>query len=340
MVEQRAEGFLRRVLDRVPGYSGYRDKENRRDADRAVRDRLARELRQRAERVTGRARALADERRIEGIGAVNAVSDALGHLADRVESASYGYGGLFGNRDVDADAIDQLRLFDESLFAGLEQVDTALTALEQSDDAGLIQTTAEAQNAIEAMGSRFDERTRVIESGSPATGAALEPVLTVLQTPEERAAASAPSPAFDLHDRDALAVLGTNYVVDARIDVESATRPFRLFRVDVAPDRWLFAERRAGVRSALLSLSTDQYVPSPAPRIGDEPFAIEASGTGSGDAVGAGGQSGRRPVAFTLLRGQDDDNRMAVVLQWGSESQVFVGSAVHPDDIEVFGKPI
>ena len=53
-----------RFLDKIPGYSGYRDKENRRDADRAVRDRLTADLLARAERVERVAGQLADQRRI------------------------------------------------------------------------------------------------------------------------------------------------------------------------------------------------------------------------------------------------------------------------------------
>src|SRR5829696_7885363 len=132
MTEARAEQTLNRVLNKVPGYSGYRDKENRRDADRLVRDRLVAELAQRAERVERVAQRAADERRIRDVGPLNDVAGAIRHLANRINTATYGYGGLFGNKDVDAAVLDQIRLFDEALFGGLEAIDSALPGLQGS----------------------------------------------------------------------------------------------------------------------------------------------------------------------------------------------------------------
>lgn len=339
MGESRAERTATRILNAIPGYSGYKDKESRRDADRAVRDRLVAELNQRAERVERVAQRLADQRRIREVGPVNELAGAIRFLANRINTATYGYGGLFGNRDVDAAVLDQLRLFDESLFAGVEQIDAAVSSLEVAGDDNLASTADDGQRAIDAVSARLELRNRIVESATPATPEQMSNVLAVLQTPEERRAAQAPPPAYELHDRDALAVLGDNYVVDARIDIESAGGIFRLFRIDIAPDKWLLVSKQRGQSYALLSPSKDLYAPAPQPMIGSEPFAVESSGTGSGEVVGAGGQTGRRPVAYTLLRGASDSTKRAVVLQWGAEQQVYAGNDVHPDDVEIFGKP-
>lgn len=329
-----------RFLDKIPGYSGYRDKENRRDADRAVRDRLTAELTTRAERVERVAAQLADQRRLHDVSAVNQIATAIRHFADRVNTASYGYGGLFGQRDVNAAVLDQIRLFDESVFASLKQLDSTITALEAATGAtgDLSAASKQAQDVLNTLGEHWDLRASVAETGSPATEAQMSTVLAVLQTPQEIEAAKSPAPTYELHDRDALAVQGDNYVVDARIDIETASAIFRIFRVDVAPDKWLLAPKKRGEMLALLTMTSDPYATLPKPTIGGEEFAVESSGTGSGDVVGAGGQTERRPLAYTLLRGVADSSTRAVVLQWGSEQQVLVGKDVHPDDVEIFGK--
>lgn len=337
MTERLSQRTGHRWLDRIPGYSGYRDKENRRDADRAVRDRLVAELTTRAERVERVAAGLADQRRIAEVGQVNRAAEAVRLFTDRVNTASYGYGGLFGQRDVDAAAIDQLRLFDESVFASLEQLDQKVAAVEGTDN--LATATAELLGVMTTLSDHWDLRSRVVETGTAATDAQMSSVLGVLQTPEEKALAQSPAPTYDLHDRDALSVLGDNYVVDARIDVEAASGVFRIFRIDVAPETWLLAPKTRGQPLALLKMTKEPYATVPKPTIGGEEFAIESAGTGSGDVTGAGGQTERRALAYTLLRGVTDAARRAVVLQWGTEQQVLVGSDVHPDDVEVFGKP-
>jgi hypothetical protein len=339
MTEARAERAVTRVLNAIPGYSGYRDKESRRDADRRVRDRLFAELNLRAERVERIAAKLADARKIREVGPVNALAGDIRHLANRINTATYGYGGLFGDRDVNAAVLDQLRLFDESLFAGIEQIDAAISKLESAGDAETAAATEEGKAAVGAVTSRLELRNQVLESATAATPEQMSNVLAVLQSPEERRAAELPPPAYNLHDRDALAVMGDNYVVDAKIDIESANGSFRLFRVDVAPDTWLLVSQKQGGAFALVSPSKEAYQPAPQSKIGADSFDLEASGTGSGEVIGASGETGRRPVAYTLLRGATDPKQRAVVLQWGGEQHVYVGSEVHPQDVEIFGKP-
>jgi hypothetical protein len=341
MTETWAERTANRVLNAIPGYAGYKDKESRRDADRVVRDRLASELASRADRVERVATQLAEQRRIGDVGPVNRFAAAIRLLRDRINTASYGYGGLFGNRDVDASVLDQIKLFDESLFAGLEAIDSATTQLEQAVSSGgdLSAAGAAGESAVAQASTRFDQRKQIIESAIPASPEQMSGVLAVLETPEQRREAASPPPAFELHDRDALAVQGDNFVVDARVDVEATSGSFRVFRLDVAPEKWLFVPKTRGGSFALLTPATGSYSPGPPPSIDGEAYAIETTGHGNGELIGAGGQSGRRPVAYTLLRGEGESSNRALVLQWGAEQQLLTGTAVHPDDVEIFGKP-
>lgn len=341
MSETWAERTATRVLNSIPGYAGYRDKESRRDADRAVRDRLAAELANRADRIERTAAHLSDARRLSEVGPVNAFAGAARHQRDRIVTASYGYGGLFSDRNIDARVLDQIRLFDESLFAGLEQIDTAIARLEQAlSSGGDLQTAAvSGQRVIDDLGARFDQRNAVIDTATRASADQMENVLAVLRSPEEQEAASASPAAFELQDRDTLSVLGDNFVVDARIDVEAAEESFRVFRVDVAPERWLFVPKQPGTSFALLTTSAEPNDAGPSPAIGDGSYAVESSGQGTGDMAGAGGQSGRQPVSYTLLRGSLEPAKRAVVLRWGAEQLLLTGNDVNPNDVELFGKP-
>src|SRR5690242_17795030 len=101
-----ATGRISGLLASVPGYRGYRTKEERRDADRRVRERVAAAFAAQADRVERVARALADQRRLKDVGPVNEFAQAIRHLVDRISTATYGYGGLFGDRNVDETALD------------------------------------------------------------------------------------------------------------------------------------------------------------------------------------------------------------------------------------------
>jgi len=320
------------MLGSIPGYAGYRDKERRRDADKAVRDRLVAELRTRADRVGQIASALADARRITEVGPINDLQTRIRMLSDRVNTASYGYGGLFGTRDVDGAVIDQLRLFDEALFAGLTKLDDGIAAVEtaMSSKADASTPLSTATSVVQSMSSQFDTRASILNSGSVVAGSEVARVLDVLKTPAELEAANKPPAAFELHDRDALAILGDDYVVDARIDVNAGTNSFRLFRLSTAPEKWLFVPKGIGKALALVS---------PASGFATDVSVIEASGSGTSDAVGASGQSGQSAVAYTLLADAADGSKRAILLKWSTEQLLLQGSRVDPNDIEIFGKP-
>src|SRR6476620_1949775 len=110
--QKRATGWL----NSIPGYSGYKDKERRRDADKQVREKVAAALTTQADRVDQVARELATSRQLTAIGPVDALAKQLRHVIDRIATATYGYGGLFSDRPIDERALDQIRQFDESLF--------------------------------------------------------------------------------------------------------------------------------------------------------------------------------------------------------------------------------
>ncbi len=63
-----------KYLDKIPGYRGYRRKEDRRDADRVVREQIATELDNRATRVDRIASGLASRRELSGLGPLNSLA--------------------------------------------------------------------------------------------------------------------------------------------------------------------------------------------------------------------------------------------------------------------------
>ena len=67
------------LLGSIPGYRGYRDKEERRDADRRVRERVAAAYAAQADRVERVARDLANQRRLKDVGPVNEFAQAIRH---------------------------------------------------------------------------------------------------------------------------------------------------------------------------------------------------------------------------------------------------------------------
>lgn len=326
--EEALEQKIHEALDRVPGYRGYRLKEERRDADRRVRAAVADAYAVELARVERVGRDLANARRLGDISAVERTSQAIRHYIDRVRSATPGYGGLFGDRDVDGAALDQLRLFDEGLLVGADELQPSLDRLEAALAAGqpLGAAANEAMGIVESQLLRLDKRNEVIDSGRALSRggvlAALQPLAAVI-----------PPDVYSARPGDAISILGDDYLVDAMIDVDGRPLSFRVFRIAREPEEWLLVGREPG--SPMVRMNPDDAPPSGKAIAGTRLRQILA-GTGDGEVLAERGGSGLRAVRYALLQDADDPEGYGLVLDWEGERQAFTGRRAEPLDIEVF----
>lgn len=322
--EERA----RKLLDQIPGYRGYRLKEERRDADRRVRGAVADAYAVELARVESIARDLANARRLGEISAVERASQAIRHFIDRVRTETPGYGGLFGDRDVDGVALDQLRLFDEGLLLGAEELRPAVDALEAAAAAG--EPLAPSSDAIAGIMTqqtlRLNQRRDVIESGRAASQADVLAALRPLSEVKSPAAYAATQ-------GDAISILGDDHLIDAAIVVDGQPQAFKLFRIARDPEEWLLVGRDP-------AMPMIHFRPAePGERgltIAGQAMRQSAAGTGDGEVIGERGPGGLRAVRYALLEGADDSAQLGLVLDWDGSRQAFIGNRIEPLDVEVF----
>ncbi|HEV2127722.1 MAG TPA: hypothetical protein VGR22_03795 [Thermomicrobiales bacterium] len=318
---------LDHVLGRIPGYRGYRDKEDRRGADRAIRDQLAGGLDEAAARVERVARDLADRRRLRDVSTVDAWVQALRHLANRIRNASYGYGGLFGDRTVDAQALDQLRQFDEAMLADLQRLEDPIGGLEAAVVANgdLSAAVQRGREVTGRLATQFDSRESVISSGVAEPQRRMQDLLSP-------AAQDAPAAAWHLDAGDALAIYGSDFLVDARLHVDAGNLTFRLFRLGERGDkRWLFVPKDRDRAPALLTETE---------AVSTEGLATDFQGSGQSELVGPGGASEPRVVNVTLLSSPSpQEASRSVILAWPDEQITWQGEGLSHDEISIFGAP-
>ena len=336
-------GFIQRMARRsgdalraFPGSAGYRDKEDRRDQDRRVRDHLVQEYGRQLGRIERVARDLATDRKVMAIGPVDEFARAVRHLSDRIRTATYGYGGLFSDRDVDEAALDQLRLFDEGLLAGVAELDGPITELETAyGSAGETQEPARSgRDVVQRLNERFDGRGRVVESG------AAEPEQTVRALLALDSGDDTPTPAYWLDAGDALSVMGQDGIVDSRIDIASGAASLRLFRFTAAPtEQWVLIPSQPGASLGLLSPREAPGAIAPAERevtVEGQLFEITTATSGQAELITPAVVSGHRPATFSTIASADGTS-VGVLIDWGNERQAYTGIGLDPNDIEIFG---
>lgn len=154
------QNVLERIVNRIPGFSGYREKELRRDADKRQREYLASRLEE-AKKTFNEVSAAAT--RSGGLDALNDVETArkrLDKVVSRIRWADRGYAGFFDTVKVDEAVLGRVYEFDLGLLDGVDAVREATERAASAPDlrAALLAVVAE----IDALDSRLGEREEIL----------------------------------------------------------------------------------------------------------------------------------------------------------------------------------
>jgi hypothetical protein len=161
-------GGLEKAISGLPGIKGYREKELRREADKQVRDNLARHLESRRQKLVSVQRDLLSAGGLDWMDDVDRVVGHLQHFIDRIKTASYGYAPLFGLNRVDEEDLDRLAAFDQDLYNQVAPLDEAIGKLEQAVSAndGIKDALKVVDAQVSAMNDTFNRRAEVIQNAS------------------------------------------------------------------------------------------------------------------------------------------------------------------------------
>ncbi|MDQ2807154.1 MAG: hypothetical protein M3Z04_09635, partial [Chloroflexota bacterium] len=194
----KPQDFFHRVANMIPGYTGYQDKERRREADKELRMFLARRFREQHSELMRVQQQIARSRHLEQISEVDRLGGVLQRFIDKLETATQGYAGLFDPVNIQEAELDQLYTFDAALTSQLQGVTDAIQAVGSAAGQGSgvapADTAANAPDlpsALSRLGGVLDDllrtwngRNEVIMSGRP---------LPAAQFDHFRAAAGAPA---------------------------------------------------------------------------------------------------------------------------------------------------
>ncbi|MGI6376569.1 MAG: hypothetical protein ACOX3S_11275 [Anaerolineae bacterium] len=126
---QGSQGKLESLLNKIPGYGDYRQKELRRDADKLLRMQVAGRYREQLQRIGDLQFTLTEQGDLKGMMVLERAALKLQLLIDRLRTASYGYSGFFDAVKVSDDTLDALYDFDLAMLDGVDRVGQELDRL-------------------------------------------------------------------------------------------------------------------------------------------------------------------------------------------------------------------
>lgn len=159
-------GAVERAIAGLPGIRGYREKELRREADKQVRDNLARHLDTRRRKLTTLQNDLLSAGGLEWMDDIEKVVGRLQLFIDRIKTASYGYAPLFGLNNVNEEDLDRLAAFDQDLYNQVTPLDEAIGKLEQAvaNNDGIKDAIRGVDGVVSGLNETFNRRAEVIQN--------------------------------------------------------------------------------------------------------------------------------------------------------------------------------
>src|SRR6185369_11400737 len=158
--------WIERLSSKIPGYSGYVDRERRRDIDKLHREHLADRIRSLKPSLTEVMRELTNSGRLFEVGPVELAIKKLDQLENRVRFASYGYAGFFDVVKIEQQQLDSIYQFDLALVEHADKIAARISELKTRAGSAdeLKAACAELVAEIDQTHRIFDERYKAINT--------------------------------------------------------------------------------------------------------------------------------------------------------------------------------
>jgi hypothetical protein len=157
------KGFLDKVRKFLSGFVGYFDREQRREADKILRETIAQRYEEQWERISGLQRQLIEEGGIEHVDDLERAALKLRTFVDRVKGASHGYAGFFDHVGIGSDELERIYEYDLGMLESIEVVSNAIDNVEASFGSdGLPAALRHLEGRCEDVSKLFDRRDEVI----------------------------------------------------------------------------------------------------------------------------------------------------------------------------------
>lgn len=159
------EGGLERLMRKIPGFAGYKDREQRRQADQIQRTFIADALMRERDRLTDVGKVLMAHGGLALLPDVDRVSGVFDKVVDRIRHATHGYSGFFDAVRINEAELDRVYEYDVAMMSDVAAVSEAITALgaaAETQAAELGERLRAVEGYVKGLDQKLDNRTRVM----------------------------------------------------------------------------------------------------------------------------------------------------------------------------------
>jgi predicted nucleic acid-binding protein len=123
---------FKKLASFIPGFSGYIERQNRRDADKVLRDTVARRFEDQWRRASQLQSDMVSNGQIAFVDDMEKAAIKLRTFIDKISTAPRGYSGMFDAVKINEKELESIYQFDAAFFDLAEQVGRGLDNVEAS----------------------------------------------------------------------------------------------------------------------------------------------------------------------------------------------------------------
>lgn len=154
---------IERLKEFIPGYEGYSEHEDRREADKELRDAVAAAFESQSDRLARAQERVLSSGDFDSLEVMDKARARLQHLAERIRHATYGYSGFFDRtKRYGLPELDRLYAFDLELANGVDKIGEMIAQIGVADDVGEQANTL--LRKLDELHETFDQRQHLIDT--------------------------------------------------------------------------------------------------------------------------------------------------------------------------------
>lgn len=155
---------FKKLVSYIPGFSGYVERQNRRDADKLLRETVARRFEEQWTRASNLQAEMVSNGQLSFVDDMEKASLALRTFIDKISTAARGYSGMFDAVKINEKELEAIYQFDAAFFDLADQVKSALDNVEasMSDETALPAAVRNITTLARLAVETFERRSEVV----------------------------------------------------------------------------------------------------------------------------------------------------------------------------------
>ena len=157
-----SKSALAKLAAKIPGLGEFMESNDRRAADKLLRETLARRVGEQQRRINDLQQQMLSGPGLLQLDDMERAQTNLTTFADSIGTASYGYAGLFARVKINSEELTKVYDYDNRLFENVEETSSAIDQIQAAIDSGeglsasVRELNKAARTAVEAFRRRED----------------------------------------------------------------------------------------------------------------------------------------------------------------------------------------